>query len=379
MKVLLTDADYKHTLAAVRSLGRRGVHTVVGCSSTKAQSFLSKYCGERFVYPNPRDENEFVEAIVNRIKKADIDVVLPIGYLASKALAHHAEEIREYSKMAIAPRESFDIAAHKDQTIEFASRLGIETPAQYATAKDVSKFPVVVKWTRESGHMKYVNSKSELTSMELSQSIIQEYVPGDGYGLFALLHEGEPRAVFMHRRIREYPITGGASTSAESIYDEELKHAGLKLLQSLRWHGVAMVEFKKDSRDGKYKLMEINPKFWGSLDLPVSCGIDFPYLTAKMAYDGDIDPVFEYRTGVRFSWIFPEEVMYLLTYPESASQSRWICLDRTVRTNVQIDDPLPTLYQIRMTFFEIAQKLRNKRPRYPQGRPYPGSRRVPLS
>lgn len=67
----------------------------------------------------------------------------------------------------------------------------------------------------------------------------------------------------MHKRMREYPITGGSSTAAESMYDPELRDLGLTLLKALDWHGVAMVEFKKDSRDGKYKLMEINPKFWG--------------------------------------------------------------------------------------------------------------------
>ena len=75
-----------------------------------------------------------------------------------------------------------------------------------------------------------------------------------------------------------------------------------------------MVEFKKDTRDGQFKLMEINPKFWGSLDLAIAAGVDFPYLAARMAAEGDIDPVEDYRVGVRFRWVF-DDAMRTLAAP----------------------------------------------------------------
>lgn len=87
----------------------------------------------------------------------------------------------------------------------------------------------------------------------------------------------------MHKRIRELYTMGGPSTCAISVYDPKLLDYGLKILGALNWHGIAMVEFKKDSKDGTFKLMEINPKFWGSLDLAIASGIDFPYLLYKMA------------------------------------------------------------------------------------------------
>ena len=68
----------------------------------------------------------------------------------------------------------------------------------------------------------------------------------------------------MHQRIREYPITGGSSTCAKSVYCDELKRIGLKILKELHWHGVAMVEFKKRTCNGTYVLMESNPNFSGS-------------------------------------------------------------------------------------------------------------------
>ena len=95
--------------------------------------------------------------------------------------------------------------------------------------------------------------------------LIQEYIHGDGYGVEILCNHGEQRAIFMHRRLREYPVTGGASTLRESVYNEKVKNIALDLMRDLEWHSVAMVEFKLDEKDGMSKLMEINGRFWGSL------------------------------------------------------------------------------------------------------------------
>jgi len=80
----------------------------------------------------------------------------------------------------------------------------------------------------------------------------------------------------------------------------EAAHA---LLGSLRWHGVAMVEFKLDPRDGRPKLMEINGRFWNSLPLAVAAGVDFPFLLYRLATEGDVPECFEYRSGVRCRWL----------------------------------------------------------------------------
>ena len=63
-----------------------------------------------------------------------------------------------------------------------------------------------------------------------------------------------------------------------------------------------MVEFKRDARDGVSKLLEINGRFWGSLQLAVDAGIDFPYLLYRLAIDGDVEPVLTYDVGVRLRW-----------------------------------------------------------------------------
>ncbi|MEK7841470.1 MAG: ATP-grasp domain-containing protein, partial [Deltaproteobacteria bacterium] len=102
----------------------------------------------------------------------------------------------------------------------------------------------------------------------------------------------------------------------ESVKNDEIRDIAISLLKSLNWVGVAMVEFRVDARDGKAKLMEINPRFWGSLQLAILSGMDFPYLLYKMAVDGDVEPVWDYETGIRCRWLIPGDILHFISNPE---------------------------------------------------------------
>jgi predicted ATP-grasp superfamily ATP-dependent carboligase len=374
MKVFVTDAGYKHTLGAVRALGKRGIYVLAGSESNVSQSFYSKYCKDRIVYPNPGKEMEFTDFLLDYVKNNSLDVLLPIGYLATTALSKRKEDFEPYVKLPIADYSSMEIAADKYRTLIAANQAGVKTPRLLQSAEEIATYPIVVKGLIESGKVSYVNSAEELLQHKLGQAIIQEYIPGEGYGFFALFNRGKARAIFMHKRVREYPITGGPSTVAESIYDPQLKKIGLKLLESLNWHGVAMVEFKKDPRDGDYKLMEINPKFWGSLDLAIASGVDFPYLTVKMAYDGDVDPVFSYKTGIKFRWLFPDDILHLLSNPSSLRSFLSDFRDKDTKTNVWLEDIKPNLYQICATPYHVMKHWKNGNFKYPHGKPEESNR-----
>ena len=130
--------------------------------------------------------------------------------------------------------------------------------------------------------------------------LIQEWIPdgGDTFGISALFDEASRvKAAFVHKKLRMYPVQGGPSTLREGIEHPQVMELGLSLLKSLNWVGVAMVEFKVDPRDGIPKLMEINPRFWGSLHLAIISGVDFPYLILKMARGESSNPCFTIRWG----------------------------------------------------------------------------------
>jgi predicted ATP-grasp superfamily ATP-dependent carboligase len=369
MKVFVTDASYKQTLAAIRSLGQRGIFIIAGSQYRLAQGFWSKYCSRRVLYPDPRDEKRFVLFMEDYLTKNSTDVLLPIGYITSTIFSKHKAKFSRLVRIPIADYESMEIACKKDKTMELAATLGIAAPRTYRSAAEVKKFPVVIKGISESGHVRYVNSAKELAALDVTDTVIQEYIPGDGYGFYALYNDGQPRAMFMHKRIREYPITGGASSSAGSTCDPALGELGDKLLKALKWHGVAMVEFKKDRRDGQFKLMEINPKFWGSLDLAIASGVDFPWLAASMAAEGDIEPALGYNQNVKFRWLFPDDFLHVLANPKSAGAFIRDFFDPNVRGNIRLTDLKPTLIQLTVTFKTVLNRFIRGQLRYPHGKP----------
>ena len=113
--------------------------------------------------------------------------------------------------------------------------------------------------------------------------LVQAYVSGKGQGLFALYDRGKPVAFFAHKRLREKPPSGGVSVLSESVkVPPNLYYMGRRILDPVQWHGVAMVEFKVADNGIPY-LMEVNARFWGSLQLAIDAGIDFPWLLYPLA------------------------------------------------------------------------------------------------
>jgi predicted ATP-grasp superfamily ATP-dependent carboligase len=370
VKVLVTDGEQTQTLGAVRALGREGVHVIVGSTVQTALCFFSRHCAGRVIYANPaREEERFIEAIVRAAREKSIDVLLPIGYYANVAFSRHRDRLARVARLAVPDYSAMVIASDKQRTMAYAQSLGVLTPRTYASAADVQSFPIVVKAATGTGAVSYVNSRVQLDSMDLTGAVIQEYIPGSGFGFYGLFNRGDLRALFMHRRLREFPVTGGASTAAAAYYDETLKELGLRLMMGLKWHGVAMVEMKRDQRDGQYKLMEINPKFWGSLDLSIAAGVNFPYLACRMAAEGDVKPVLDYDRDVRFQWPLPLDVLHVIAQPTSLRDFARDLFDPSVRTNITADDWVPGLHLAGSMPFEIVRRLVKGRLFRPHGTP----------
>lgn len=136
-----------------------------------------------------------------------------------------------------------------------------------------------------------------------SHVLVQEFVDGEGTGYFALMRQGELRAEFSHRRIRDVHPTGSGSALRISVEpDPEVRRYSLAILQALHWHGVAMVEFRQVP-GAPPVFMEVNGRFWNSLPLACYAEANFPAWLARMAETGDVEVVNHFRTGVSCRWL----------------------------------------------------------------------------
>lgn len=386
MKVLITDAENKHALAAVRSLGKKGIDVIASSHRTHCMSFYSKYCNNHYTYSKTTDESAFISDLLEIIESESCDVLLPIGFNSNKIVSKNINHFSEIVKVPIANYHSMELASDKNQTIKFAYNHGVPVPSTYYPTcieelKEMSSkitYPVVLKASEESGSVKYANNEHEMVELfsDLCNKFpsqikaqkypqVQEYIPGDGYGFFALFDHGCPKAIFGHKRIHEYPVTGGPSTMAQSVFNSEMNDIGIRLLKALKWHGVAMVEFKKDSRNGSFKLIEINPKFWGSLDLSIACGVDFPYLACLLGMGHDFEEIVNYRQNLYFRWIFPD-LMYAIS-TGNISEYLFNFFNRHVKDDFDIMDIKPHFFQFVKFLNDLHLNLWHLR--YPHGRP----------
>ena len=388
-RVLVTDADALHSLAIVRSLGTKGMR--VSMSSHRrvfSLSFYSRFCRERIIYPAPNQTEKFIDFMIDQVKSKRFDILLPVRSIITPLIAEHAEKFKPFVNFVLPSFDSMSIANNKESTFRFAEKVGIPVPKTLYPRKfsDIEKevrrfrFPVVTKTLVGSGSrgLAYLNSPEELlrfaeknlmqeSDLVQKRWIVQEYIQGPGCGFFSIFDRGEPKAIFMHRRLREYPITGGPSTTAESFYHPRLKELGLKLLESLNWNGVAMVEFKLDQADNEFKLMEINPRFWGSLNLPVACGVDFPYLFCLLAMKKDFEPIFKYKEGIKFRWLFPGDFMHLLAKYGLSKDFYKDFFDPMIKYDISLSDIKPNIVEL---FLIAGYFIQNRgKIRYPQGKP----------
>jgi predicted ATP-grasp superfamily ATP-dependent carboligase len=152
--------------------------------------------------------------------------------------------------------------------------------------------------------------------------LLQRWVEGVGEGFFALRWAGRTVAEFAHRRLREKPPSGGVSVYRESIAMEpSLADPGLRLLEKLDWSGVAMIECKREQATGRQVVMEVNGRFWGSLQLAIDAGVDFPSLLVRCAAGETVLERRAYRVGVRSRWFWGDVDHLYLRFRDAARKN----------------------------------------------------------
>jgi predicted ATP-grasp superfamily ATP-dependent carboligase len=331
--------------------------------------------------PALSEPDAFAEAAAEVVRARGIEVVLPMTEAAALALLAAPDRLAP----AVVPMPSLEIfrqISDKARLLAAAPEVGIAVPEQTAVADrgavsalDLAalRFPLVVKPARSVGEAGGRRAKFGVVHAadagELRRRLdalpdaaypllLQQRIVGPGDGIFLLVWDGATVAEFAHRRIREKPPSGGVSVYRESVpADASLVERSRALLDRFGWQGVAMIEYKRDLATGTPYLMEINGRFWGSLQLAIDAGVDFPSLLVALARGQHPAPVREYRVGVRSRWWWGDvdHLLARLRHSDGAlalppgSPSRWraiadfLTLWRPGDRNeiLRLDDPKP--------------------------------------
>ncbi|WP_117595694.1 carboxylate--amine ligase [Haloprofundus halophilus] len=360
-RVLVLDAHCRYALTAIRSLGRRGVEVVAGSPLHRSAGALSKYAAEARRYPSPQQHREeFLAWLEAELREGDYRMVLPVAEATVRPVSEAQERLEPYAVVPLLPYERLLVALDKSRTIRAAQAAGVahpktlflDSPAYDRAVEELGR-PLVVKARQGSSRAGVYVCENRATFEEAFEAaytpagapLVQEYVPDGGErGVYTVYGcDGALLGLTIQHRLRSSHDDGGASTYRETVDDPKLQQTARRLLDHLEWRGVAMVEFRVDARTGEPKLMEINPRLWGSLALTVEAGVDVPHLLYRTACFGDAEPTLTYDAGVRMRWLLGDVMRLRKTDDRWRVMTEFVSdsTDRTGYDVLSFDDPLP--------------------------------------
>ena len=315
VKAVVVDVGWVNGLAAIRSLGRAGIPVFAADHRASPLGFRSRYALPVTV-PDPlADEDGFVDAIVRIGGPA---VVFPTHDPPLNALARHADRLDGFLfPFPVGAR--LEAIQDKRHQLETARAAGVDIPETLypSTAAEAAglPFPVLVKPQHPDGFKRRFGTQAFRceTKKELDRAyanaepfgpMLQELVPGGDDELYSLgsylRADGEPLGLFSGRKLKQVPPLVGTCRVGEAVWVQEVVDAGLRLLKALGFHGISQVEFKRDPRDGRFKLMEVNPRLWQWHALAAACGVDLPVIAYRDLTGEQVEPVS--MNGSRRTW-----------------------------------------------------------------------------
>jgi predicted ATP-grasp superfamily ATP-dependent carboligase len=391
MRILVVGYLNKSPVAGIRALARAG-HSVDLAVPRHARQpkasllFRSRYARHGFALPHPLDDIDgFTRSLLDVVRAGEYRAVLPWDHHVGIPIARRLAEFSALAGFAMPDAATYERVHDKAALHRWLKDRGFDVPRfyDYVDLADLKKqairFPVVVKARRCSGvreGTRYASTMDELERAfvdiesrpsacpeldDFHRPFVQEYVQGTGHDGLFLFNRGAMRAAVTQQRVVTYPLNGGVGIFNKTTREPELIDYGRKMLEALGWHGPCQVETKKDARDGRYRLVEINPRFWGPLDLAIRAGVNFPLLAAELAATGECAETYNYRVGVAYRSLFPVTFMSICR-DRGHRLRRLLELRDLVRrdTHCEVDwrDPMPNLLDIGQTVHTLLFKQR---------------------
>lgn len=305
-RVLLLGDDLRAFLAIARSLGRRGVEVHAAPSDFSSPALKSRYIAAvHRLPPHPLDPKAWETALAKLIAAHDFRKVVPTSDSGLFMLRAHAGALGR-ERIGIANEQALEIFSDKANTRALAARHGIAVAEgmvlgaghEAGTVAEALGLPLVLKprasyalgdvrtkrsamVVREAGEL-----EAQLGSGAWDGCVAERFFPGVGVGVSVLAREGRVLFAYQHRRLRESSETGASTRRVSEAVDPALLAAVEPLAAAAKLDGVAMFEFRVDRGGGSHILLEVNPRFWGSLPLAVAAGADFPALWWDLAVHG---------------------------------------------------------------------------------------------
>jgi D-aspartate ligase len=371
-------------LAIARSLGRRGIPVYVIDDQYCISSF-SRYATKVVRVENILDERKTVDAVLEVGRRYDLRnwILFPTRDENVAAFSRYRTELAQFFRVTTGDWNSIEWAWDKKKTYELAEKLNIPCPRTF-NPKSIdevpglySRLPLAIKpavkenffyatgakaWRANTPNQLLSLYSKAIKQIKPEEILIQEIVPGGGneqYSYCAFVRNGIPYSVLTARRARQHPREfGRAATYVETIDSPEIEILSERFLEAINYHGVVEIEFKRDSRSGEYKLLDVNARPWGFHAIGWAAGVDFPYLVYADQMGLPTEPI-RARAGV--GWLrmisdIPTAISDFLHGSLNFSVYVKSLLSTRVESVFSFRDPLPFLAELMLLPYIASKK-----------------------
>ncbi len=351
--VIITDCMYRSAIGAIYSLHNLGeeIITVTTDKFPKPPAFYSKYIKTKYILSS--EPKKYKNELIELCKNFKRPVLLPIGVFTLNIISENITLFKSVADFCISDKKLLDILNDKNEAKKIAHNSSIKTPQK------TNDFPMVIKPfcgekfnLKASERYKIVNNTEEfkkaidLFSKFDDEPIKEEYIDGEGIGVSVIFDNySEPKSVFCHRRLNEYPSSGGPSSCLETFKDDKIIKNTINMFKSVGFIGIAMAEYKL--KNGEYYFLEINPRIWGSFSAVYKTNSDFlkAYVYASRNYDYKFNPRYEIKKVKFIPNIFASALSYLKAKKYSNAFKAFLNAINPLIPNAifSIKDPIPCI------------------------------------
>ena len=364
--------DYQG-LGIVRSLGRRGFPVCI-IDDEHSISRYSRYATHFVRVKNLRDEQETLKAVLDTGRQLKLQgwILYPTRDETVATFSKHRGILSGFFRVPTPGWNVIEWAWDKRKTHELAQKLGIGTAKTWFPdcvddlERISAKFPLVIKpaikehfiyetrvkaWRADSrGDLVRLFQKAAVF-VPKGEIMIQDLIPGGSeqmFGYCAFFKNGSAMGSMVTQYKRQHPPQFGRScTCVETVEHPEVEALALKFLKAMDYYGLVELEFKLDSRDGQYKLLDVNSRTWGYHALGATAGVDFSRMLFEDQIGADVQPA---RARPNVTWIrlatdFPVGVLAVLR----RQVKPWAYLKSVTTFDIEsvftFEDPLPSVME----------------------------------
>ncbi|MBR0406935.1 MAG: ATP-grasp domain-containing protein [Clostridia bacterium] len=360
ISVLLVDGGDRQTIAMARAYKKLGF-TVTTLNDSKLDiGYASRYPDKKLLYPGSRsDINIRIKAMKECILSGEYDVVITTSDDTAEALSLIKDNCSDKAQIAVVDPGLFYMAYDKNKTMKVCMDNNIPCPITIFGIEKTEDipfgsivFPVVVKPCMSYGAIGYhrIDNERELRNLcesigtELKNYVIQEYIPQTDIQYECAMfidQNNQVKASCVFSKNRWFPVSGGSSTCNVTVDRPDIVESCTKLLQTIGWRGAADIDLIQDPRDGKAKIMEINPRVSGSVKVVLNAGVNIAEQIVQLALNAEVSDYRTYKIDTRLRCLHTDLLWFIKSPNRFKSKPSWFSWRHTTDQVWMLSDPLP--------------------------------------